>query len=257
MRVYLLDMGSLCGWQYHASLEHDMLGALDSWLTNFMQRMRPTHMLACFDAGRGGRELIDPEYKAGRIHPEEYKTQLRVAPEIVKSRGIRPYLHPPLEADDVIASFCSTYNNALNDTSDDIESVIVSDDKDLLCLVDDASGVSLYSPSRGIFFDEKAVRDKFGFGPERLQDYLACAGDSADNIPGIKGIGKKHATEAFKQTSSMAELFRKADGGSMVGLRMSTQKLFVAGKNDYEKSLSLVKMITDAYVPLIEELQIK
>ncbi|SRR5258706_8714145 len=254
MRVYLLDMGSLCGWLYHASENNDLLASLTEWTASFRRQLKPTHMVACFDAGRGGRELVDPEYKCGRVKSEGYVTSLALAKDHMADLGIYCWSQIPFEADDLICSFCKFFLESIEHEKD--ECVIVSDDKDMMALVDDNYLVSQYSPSKGVFYDEQAVIDKFGFDPWRITEYLACAGDSADNVPGIKGIGKKHATEAFKQTKSMAELFRKARDHQLTGLRPSTQELFVTGMDQYQHSLQLTRMREDAKCPDISDLEV-
>jgi 5'-3' exonuclease len=71
------------------------------------------------------------------------------------------------------------------------------------------------------------------------------AGDSADNIPGITGIGKKYAAEAIRQTRSMRELFRRAAEGSLANLKPATQAKIAAGLAEYEASFKLVELRCD------------
>ncbi len=242
-RLYLLDCGSLCRPMYEATkTEHGgMLTALDSWLDNFTRRLQPTYALACFDCGDSGRKAIDSSYKGKRPPPDpDYVGQLLHARKVVNDHGIAFAWVPPFEADDVIAS-------AIAQHSDSVDCIIVSEDKDLFALVSGLS-VQQYAPQRGIFFDEAAVTERL-VSPWRVSDFLALAGDTADGIRGIAGIGKDTAIKAIKQTSSMAELFRKAAAKELVDISPARQKKIANGVDQYEHAMRLVKLRTDVPVP--------
>ncbi|WP_240739214.1 5'-3' exonuclease H3TH domain-containing protein [Marinitoga lauensis] len=57
-------------------------------------------------------------------------------------------------------------------------------------------------------YDIKKVYEKYGFGPEKIQDFLALTGDAVDNIPGVKGIGEKTATKLIKEFGSLEEIYK-------------------------------------------------
>lgn len=240
MRLYALDMGSLCGWCYFGNPDPDdgMTHALDSWLWEWRGKMNPSHAVACFDGANNFRKKLDPEYKLGRApKPDNFIAQLRLAPSIVESLGIAGMRVDTMEADDCIASVVTQH------AGPDCEVIIISEDKDLMCLVGDT--VRQYSPKAGMFYDAAAVEAKHGVQPWRIGDYLAMAGDAADNIPGIAGIGKKYAAEAIRQTRSMRELFRRAGEGSLANLKPATQAKIFSGRAQYEASLKLVELRCD------------
>ncbi len=251
MRLYLLDCGSLCRWMYESrKSEHaGMLIALDEWIDNFVERLAPTHALACFDAGDSGRKAIDPAYKAKRPAPDpDYVEQLRAASGVLESHGIAWAKIAPYEADDLIASAVVAH-------SDDVECIIVSEDKDLFALVGD--NVQQYAPRRGLFFNEAAVTTAM-VEPRRIVDMLALAGDASDGVVGIDGIGRETAIKAIRQTKSMSELFWLAEVGSLSGIAKSRQRKMVNGFSQYEHAMRLVSLITDVSIEKnIEVLRIK
>lgn len=247
-RLYALDMGSLCGWCYFGNTDTDdgMLHALDGWLWEMRKKLNPSHVVACFDGANNFRKSIDPEYKLGRsAKPENFIAQLRLAPSITESHGIRGMRVDTMEADDCIASVASRL------AGPECEVIIVSEDKDLMALVGDH--VRQYSPKAGVFYDVAAVEAKHGVPPWRISDYLAMAGDSADNIPGIAGIGKKYAAEAIRQTHSMRELWRRASEGSLSNLKPATQAKIFAGRSEFEASLKLVALRIDLDIAAFDE----
>jgi DNA polymerase I-like protein with 3'-5' exonuclease and polymerase domains len=99
----------------------------------------------------------------------------------------------------------------------DIDIVITSGDMDTLQLVKDASrhggaSVQVYTLRKGltdtVLYDEGKVIERYGFPPERIVDYKALRGDPSDNIPGVKGIGEKGATELVKAFGSLEDIYR-------------------------------------------------
>ncbi|MCH7766973.1 MAG: DNA polymerase I, partial [Acidobacteria bacterium] len=106
-----------------------------------------------------------------------------------------PSLQPEgSEADDVIGTLARRATDA------DLDTVVVTSDKDMLQLVHtDASGqrpsVRVFSPTKNLLYDEAEVENYFGVPPEKVTDVVALMGDAIDNIPGAKGIGEKGARQ--------------------------------------------------------------
>ena len=151
------------------------------------------------------RKELDPNYKANRSAlPEDLLTQLPVAIELIKKMGFKTLEIPRYEADDIIATVAKDAHEK------GIEVEIVSSDKDLYQLVDD-SGIIVYGPIEKIYIDEQGCFDKFGVKPTQIVDYLAIVGDSADNIPGVKGIGSKGAKKLLSEFSSLKEIYNNID----------------------------------------------
>ncbi len=105
-------------------------------------------------------------------------------------------------------------NDKTNDK--DIEIVIASGDMDTLQLVKGET-VQVYTLKKGIsdtiMYDEKAVRERYGFGPELIPDYKGLRGDPSDNIPGVKGIGDKTATVLITAFGSVESIYRELESG--------------------------------------------
>ena len=101
------------------------------------------------------------------------------------------------EADDIIATCVEAART-------ERPVVIVGSDKDLMQLVD--SRTVMVDPVKKILVTPDTVREKFGVGPELMIDLQAMAGDSSDNIPGIKGVGPKIAAELLGTWGSLDEV---------------------------------------------------
>ena len=103
------------------------------------------------------------------------------------------------EADDIIASFIK------NNPQDDLQIKVVTHDKDLYQLI--SPRVSIYSPAKKELYDRDGCYEKYGVYPEQVRDFLALTGDSADNIPGVKGIGDKGAKKLLDEFGSIENLY--------------------------------------------------
>lgn len=145
------------------------------------------------------RNEIYKSYKANRSSPpQELKEQLLVCIEMIKKMGFKSISIDGFEADDIIASIVKKYKNKF-----DIE--IFTHDKDLYQLID--TNVKIYSTSKKELYGELECKEKFGVYPKQIKDYLSLVGDSADNIPGVKGIGPKGAKDLLNEFNSLSEIF--------------------------------------------------
>lgn len=250
-RLWAIDLGSIAAWQFFAK-EDDPEGMLDgvhNWFRYFIDHMKPDYVAVCFDAGHARRAAIDPEYKLNRKvkpAPEGYIEQLRQLPEVIDKLGLCAVRFSGEEADDAIASIATQHASA------ELEVIVCSSDKDLGALVTER--VKLYDPRPDAdgncrYWDAAGVKERLGVPPWRVPDYLAMAGDSADNIAGIVGIGKKYALAAIQQTKSMAEVFRKASRGELQHLGAAAQAKIAAGKAQFDHAMQLVELRCDLPVP--------
>lgn len=87
-----------------------------------------------------------------------------------------------------------------------VEVIIVTDDMDMLQLVE--NGTKVYMPKKDKLWDREAVEKKYGFPPEKVDDYKALRGDPSDNIPGVRGIGPKTAKNLLSEFDSMEEVYK-------------------------------------------------
>lgn len=151
------------------------------------------------------RKELDPNYKANRpAPPEDLKKQLPIAIEWIEKMGFKKIAEPGFEADDVIASIVK-YAKENN-----FKVKIVSHDKDLYQLIDDGT-VVMYDPIKKVEIDEDKCKEKFGIDSKYIVDYLAIVGDTADNIPGVKGIGAKGAKTLIDEFGTLEDIYENLE----------------------------------------------
>jgi DNA polymerase-1 len=200
-RLVLLDAHAIIHRAYHAlpdfsSSQGEPTGALyglSAMLIKIIQELNPDYIAGCFDLPEPThRHEVFEEYKAKRKKTEdELVAQLIRARDVFDAFGIPSYEAPGFEADDLLGTIVEklTKNNS-------IDIVIASGDMDTLQLVDNKK-VQVFTLRKGIqdtvMYDEEAVRERFGFGPELLPDFKGIMGDPSDNIPGVPGVGETSA----------------------------------------------------------------
>ncbi len=168
-----------------------------------MQQLRakwkPTHLLVAFDGGLPASRLdLVPTYKAQRKPmPDELRQQLPVLTEYLDAAAMPSIRLEDVEADDVIATVARRFSGDI---------LLASHDKDLFQLVDDQTRMLPLSGDAAPL-DEAGVVAKTGVAPARIPDWLALVGDTADNIPGVPGVGPKTAAALVQQFASLDAMF--------------------------------------------------
>ncbi len=164
----------------------------------------PTHMAVVLDASsKTFRNEIYDQYKAHRPPaPEDLVPQFPMIREATRAFSLPCIEELGLEADDIIASYAKA---AL---ADGWLVTIVSTDKDLMQLIQ--PGLDMLDPMKSERLGPQAVIDKFGVGPERLADVLALMGDTADNVPGVPGIGPKTASKLILEFGTLEAVLEAA-----------------------------------------------
>ncbi len=158
----------------------------------------PTHLAVILDkAGTSFRNDIYEHYKANRPPaPEDLVPQFPLIRDATRAFSLPLIEEENVEADDMIAS----YARAASARGWDV--TIVSSDKDLMQLVgphENGGHVDMLDTMKNQRIDIPEVAEKFGVPPEKVGDVLALMGDSADNVPGIRGIGPKTATRLIQE----------------------------------------------------------
>lgn len=162
---------------------------------------QPTHIAVAWDTHAPTfRHEMDDEYKANRPpQPDELKTGIPLIKEMLEGYGIKSIEQDGYEADDIIGTIASQAN------VEDVDVFLVTPDKDFMQLVHDH--IKMYKPDNrnGGFdlIDREGVKNYFGVYPEKVIDVLAILGDTSDNIPGVKGIGKKGAPKLINKYKSL------------------------------------------------------
>ena len=178
-----------------------------NFLLRLRERHRPDHLAWIQDAGTSFRHETYPEYKATREKLDEQLQQdfdrsVERIGALLAAFGIPCIEVPGYEADDVIGTL-ATQADARG-----LETVIVSGDKDFHQLVN--ARISLLNPGRGgpAAVDEHHVTmanasERLGVRPDQTADFLALVGDSADNVPGVRGIGEKTAQKLLAEFGTL------------------------------------------------------
>jgi len=192
----LLDAHAIIHRAYHAlpeftSSKGEPTGALyglSSMLIKIIGDLKPDYIAAAYDLpGKTFRHEAYEEYKAGRQKAEPALiSQLKRSRDIFKGFHIPIYDHPGFEADDILGTVCEIEKKKL--AQGELEIIIASGDMDTMQLIDDKK-VQVYTLKKGIndtiLYDEVAIKERFGFGPELLPDYKGLRGDPSDNIIGV------------------------------------------------------------------------
>lgn len=255
MRVYLIDGFSLLYRAFYAlpqsistssGLPTNALYGFTSMLLKLLDSDEEVGLGVVWDAGLPKfRTEIYPEYKAQRsAMPEELKVQLDHLDEILKAMNVPVIRAPGFEADDALATLSKRI-------PDDVELMLVTGDQDAMQLVD--GNVKVLRTTRGVSetktYGREEVIGEYGVTPEQIPDYKALMGDSSDNIPGVKGIGPKGASNLLQQFGTVEGIYENLEKVSAKG----TRKKLEEGRESAFLSLELAKMRFDAPVEFDRE----
>ena len=202
---------------------------LNRLVLNRMIQGEQPRLVLVFDApGKTFRHDLYTAYKANRqAAPMDLIPQFELVRKAAIAYGIPQIEAPNYEADDVIATLARMAQEEGVDTN------ILSGDKDLMQLVSDEGiepVVHMIDPSNMERITVKEVIEKWDVGPSRLGDILALAGDAADNVPGIPGIGPKTAALMIHEFGSLDGLLENADRIKQKGRRIKIQENIESAK---------------------------
>ncbi|MCB9798789.1 DNA polymerase I [Candidatus Nomurabacteria bacterium] len=251
-RFVIVDGNALIHRAYHAipplntkdGLSVNAVYGFTSILLKILSDLKPSHIAVSFDvAGATFRDEIYEEYKATRVKADDdLYDQIPLCYEVVEALDIPIFTKEGYEADDVIGTLVTKF-----ETKDaGLESVIVTGDKDMLQLVDDQTKVYMLRKGMSDFmlYDEAAVKEQFGFPPKMIIDYKALMGDSSDNIPGVKGVGKKTAEQLLVEVGDLSTIYDLLKKEKLDAKPAVLKKLEV-GEGDAWMSYELATIITD------------
>ena len=179
-----------------------MLTGFMNFIAGIGKDFQTDYLIFALDSkGDTFRNEIYKEYKAHRPEaPEDLKAQLPVAIEFIQKMGFYSAAKVGFEADDIIASLAFDAKNKGLDVR------IVSHDKDLYQLIED--GITMFDPIKKKTITVKECYDKYGVYPNQFTNYQALLGDSADNVPGVKGVGAKTAQALIEQFGNIDNIYR-------------------------------------------------
>jgi DNA polymerase-1 len=236
--------------------EGEHVGGITGFLKSIGSAIRifkPSRCIVVFD-GKGGsqrRRKLFPEYKENRRHMarlnrtydfrdkdeerQAMKWQLILLARLLQHLPVTVLAPPNVEADDVIAYLAHL------SVERDGEAIIVSTDKDFLQIVSDK--IEIWNPIKKKRYNVKMVMDEFGIHPNNFIFYRALDGDKSDNIPGVKGVGRKMLIRSFPQLAEG----RRMDVKEILEYASEQKKgkMFeniVANKELIERNLELMRL---------------
>lgn len=178
-------------------------------LFSVIEKFNPENIIATFDLPGGTfRDDLYEEYKAHReAAPDDLYSQIPIIKEMVEAFGIPIYEKEGFEADDLVGTLSVQAKNKGYDV------IIVTGDTDTLQLVGEQ--VKVFTMRKSIkdtvLYGPAEVAARYGFLPSQLIEYKGLAGDSSDNIPGVKGVGAKTATDLIQRYSNLEGVYQNLD----------------------------------------------
>ncbi len=215
-----------------------LLGVLNM-IAKLVKEHAPQRIAVVFDApGKTFRDELFTAYKAHRPSmPPELRAQIAPLLEIIEAQGLPLLRIEGVEADDVIGTL------ARRASGEGRRVLISTGDKDMAQLVD--GSITLINTMSNTVLDRDGVKARFDVTPEQIVDYLALAGDTSDNIPGINKVGPKTAAKLLGQYGSLDNLVAHvAEVPGKVGENLR------AGLETLELSRKLATIRTDLDLPL-------
>jgi DNA polymerase I len=188
-----------------------------SFMMKLLKRHQPEYLAVVLDSGRQTfRNQMFVEYKSNRRQaPPDLVLQLPHIRRVLDAMNILVLALADYEADDLIGTLCATL------CDEDCALIVVSSDKDLMQLV--SNKVSLFDSVKERWIGEREVIARFGVEPERVPDVLGLMGDAVDNIPGVKGVGRKTASALMQRFRDLEDLYGNLDQLQQTDLRGVTR----------------------------------
>lgn len=176
-------------------------------MNKIMEEEKPEYIAVAFDIGKNFRKEKYSFYKEGRKKtPNELHMQEPIARKILSAMGIPYFELAPYEADDIVGSFAR-----LVEEDKDFIGTIISSDRDLLQLISPQLEMKLLKQKDYIRYNVETFKQDYGIDPIKIIDLKALAGDSSDNIPGVRGIGEKTALNLLQQYGSLEGIYENID----------------------------------------------
>jgi len=275
-RLMLLDSASLYFRAYYGvpdtvtapdGTPMNAVRGFTDMIAHLVTRWRPTHLVACWDDDWRPQWRVDaiPSYKAHRVVeevdgtgadveevPDTLSPQVAVIADVLAAFGVPVVGASGCEADDVIGTL------ATRAVADGVGAVdVVTGDRDLFQLVDDAHQVRVLYTARGVRelteVDEALLLEKYGVhGGDGYADMAVLRGDASDGLPGVAGIGEKTAARLLHDFRSLDGIRSgAADGDRRIapGVRAKLQ----AGADYLDVAPAVVRVLRDADLPEHDE----
>lgn len=194
-------------------------GLLD-FISRLVEQYEPTELVCCWDEDWRPQWRVDlvPTYKSHRVVevvnagpdveevPDPLEVQVPIILEVLEALGIAVVGAPEAEADDVIGTLATDAGRPVD---------IVTGDRDLFQLVDDAAEVRVLYIARGVGNHERVteewVREKYAVEARQYADFATLRGDTSDGLPGVKGVGEKTAAVLLQRFDHLDGIIAAAE----------------------------------------------
>jgi 5'-3' exonuclease len=231
-------------------------GLLDI-ITRLVTDFPPTHLVACWDDDWRPQWRVDliPSYKAHRVAevvevgpdvevvPDPLEAQVPIIREVLTALGIAIVGVAAHEADDVIGTLASTADTPVD---------VITGDRDLFQVVDDARGVRVVYTGRGMarleVLDDAGVLAKYGVHAAQYADMAALRGDPSDGLPGVAGIGEKTAAQLLERYGDLAGI-RAAAADTASPMAASMRAKLDAASDYLDVAPTVVEVVRDLSIP--------
>jgi len=211
--VYLIDGTAYIHRAYHAireltnsaGLPTNAIFGFTRMLIKLMEDRKPAYAGMFFDAkGPTFRHEMYHDYKANRPPmPQDMAVQIPYIKQVTTGFNLPVIEKQGFEADDLIGTLANLAEK------EGFDVVMVTGDKDFMQLVSKKSVI--WDPMKDIVIDKPHIQESFGVTPEQIIDVMGLSGDTADNIPGVPGIGQKTALALIKAFGTLENLYENVD----------------------------------------------
>lgn len=209
-----------------------------SMFLKMMETLKPDAVICAFDKGRPQfRMEALQQYKAQRPPMDpDLKVQFPVIEKLLDSLSIPVISLPGWEGDDILGTIAARNEKLGNRT------LLVTGDKDAYQLASDLTRI--VTTKKGItdiaVYGPAEVEERYGVTPAQFPDFLGLKGDTADNIPGVKGIGDKKAASMLQQFGSIEGIYENIDS-----FKGKQKENLINGKEDAFISRQVATIVTD------------
>jgi 5'-3' exonuclease len=229
-------------------------GLLDM-ITRLVRSRRPTSLVACMDASwrPAFRVAAIPSYKAHRANPDGSEqvpdaltVQIPVIEEVLAAAGVAMAGARGYEADDVMGTLAARAEEPVE---------VVTGDRDLFQLVDDARQVRVVYIARGVarfeVVDEAAVTARYQIPGRSYAAFATLRGDPSDGLPGVAGVGEKTAAALVRVFGTVEAMLTALDSGQG-GFPMGSRAKLVQARDYLQAALPVVRVADDAPLPPVD-----
>jgi 5'-3' exonuclease len=234
-------------------------GTLDI-IARLVSQFQPTHLIACWDDDWRPQWRVDliPTYKTHRVAevvevgpdveviPDPLTVQVPIIAESLRLLGIPIIGAPEHEADDVIGTLASSATMPVD---------VVTGDRDLFQLVDDARDVRVIYTGRGManleILDGAAIEAKYAITPAQYAAFAAMRGDPSDGLPGVSGVGEKTAAGLLREFGDLEGIIAAA-ADPAVTLSPSVRAKLLAAADYLAVAPAVVNVVRTLELPNVD-----